>query len=217
MRRRLGILVSAVLVIGGMAFLDPPAALADTTCTNVPIAGGTTISGNLIVPNGIRCELQPGSKVTGKVIVQPGGALYANGARINGEVFGTDSDIEIIQGSSVGGKVTSINPEEVTDGNGGVICRSTIGGSVTIRDGDVEDDPSDRFLIHNNATDCPGGVNTRINGAVVITNNQSRVQLDSTSVGGSLTCNNNSPNPDGGNNTIAGAIISSSGECAGFE
>jgi hypothetical protein len=214
MRRRLGILLPGLLLIGGVV-VQPPAAQAATTCTNVPISG--TVSGNLVVPGGIRCELQPGSKVTGKVTVEPGGRLFANGARINGEVFGTDSDIEIIQGSSVGGKVTSINPEELTVGNGGVICRSTIGGSVTIRDGDAPSGGSDRFLIHNNATDCPGGVDTKIGGAVVITNNQARVQLDSTIVGGSLTCNNNSPNPDGANNTIAGSIISSSGECAGFE
>jgi hypothetical protein len=96
-RRLLDVSVIAFVFLACIVCLATPA-LADTVCTTS--FADTTITGNVIVPNGASCTLN-GVLVTGGVQLQPGAVAFtANSTNINGDLHAQSAAITLTNSSS---------------------------------------------------------------------------------------------------------------------
>lgn len=207
------ILLVVLLVPLATLALPTPAVAATVFCENETFFNAT-IEGNLVVPDGARCDLDD-TTVTGNVKVGEGAILDAFGGSINGnllgdgfEFVGLGSDIEIggnivlTEGTSffsistgrVGGNIILV--ENDLDGPL-VISNIEIGGNVTVEDNSV----SNRFFIRANTV----GGNLRFD------DNTGSSEISTNTIGGSLRCKGNTPPPTGSGNTVSGRA---SGQCA---
>lgn len=141
-----------------------------------------SVDGDVTVPAGATCELV-GTTVEGNVSVGHGARLYARHADVDGDIEG--------EGTTV------VDVADDTDVGGNVQLES--GATVTIRDSHVDGDLG---------LEDQHGVSTvtgdSVHGNVELDGNHDAVHLSHTRIGGDLSCQDNTPAPDGGGNTVSG-------------
>jgi len=190
-----------VAALGALLATAPGALAGDTNCTST--IAGTTINGNVVVPNGARCVLD-GDKVTGNVTVGQRATLLAkNLTTIAGNVQADHCTfVSLFGGVVVGGNLqiqhctgAGLGPGAVNSGYDG----AQIGGD---------------FQCHDNTAACIANDGT-VGGNVQVSNNVSgnQSQIFANSIAKNLQCQGNSPAPIGGGNTVAG---NAEGQCANF-
>lgn len=151
------------------------------------ICEGTFESGDVggfRVPGNSTCSLISG-RVSGEVVVEPGGTFQAVGVEIL-------DDIQAEQAASV-----SLTGSSYVDGNIQYSSGGTLRVSETTVEGNLElEDNSGAIQINDNIVN--GNIQVESNtGSVTITNNQ---------VDGNLECEENDPPPSGGGNAVAGGF-----------
>jgi len=140
----------------------------------------TNLKGNLTIKAGQAIELTKTAKVSGNVVVQPGGALDVEGATISGSLTAKEATLLRICGAKAA-KVTAVNGTgSVVLGEGNEECPpSKFGGVVTIKGNKAgvlidENDFSASLKVLNNE----GGttvINNKIAGELVVKGNTGTV------------------------------------------
>jgi acetyl esterase/lipase len=140
----------------------------------------TNLKGNLTIKAGQAIELTKTAKVSGNVVVQPGGALDVEGATISGTLTAKEATLLRICGAKAA-KVTAVNGTgSVVIGEGNEECPpSKFGGVVTIKANKAgvlidENDFSASLKVLNNE----GGttvINNKIAGELVVKGNTGTV------------------------------------------
>jgi len=191
-------------------------AVADDAICDGEISEG--ILDNVIVPAGEVCQLRgPNSRgtveVNGNVIVEPGGALRADGLVIGGNVE-SDSAAYIFLGSSceVIGNVKITHTIAAPPYSTGLpplnsVCNCMVGGSLTVENNVAP------FDIGQAPTCTGGGIS--VGGNVKVFGNEAPVRISNNEIGGTLTCDSNTPLATGnpGSNSVSG---NKEGECSGL-
>jgi len=213
MRKTLSLLVAASLWF--MTLVAAPAVQADDTrClgTAPPL-----VVGNLIVPPitsaGV-CALN-GNRITGNLIVMPGGHLNARSIDVGGNVWANQHDAVFIDfGSEIAGDVQANNGVRVST----AISSSIVGGDIELTGNDTEfvgssgnrvggdiqvwKNTADRYhLLGNNVT----------TGDVQFFENTGTAQINGNTIAGNLQCEENAPPPAAAGNVVGG---NSEGQCA---
>jgi hypothetical protein len=191
-KKLLGVLACAVVVAAAVVSPAPAATTCNSTITD------TTISGNVIVPNGANCRLIR-VHVTGNIQVQGGGALILQGTTVDGSVQSTGARwVRIDNRSRIRGSVQILGTTGTPPGfTWNMICISTIGGNLQISNNFA------RFAIGDPVV-CSGG--NAIGGSVQVSGNQARVRVSNNAIGNSLQCSGNTPPATGnpGSNSVGG-------------
>jgi hypothetical protein len=179
-------LFRALLSATVLAFAIPLTTKADDAPCNGSLVG--IFDGNVVVPNGARCELLPGSVVVGNVEVEPGGILLASGTRIGGNVEAYGAvQIQILDQTIVLGNVAISNS---VGGAGDYIQNSEIGGNLSRAESATAGDFSYNAIIGNLE------YRENLGGPHVLVGNV---------VGGNLSIEGNAPAPVVSGNSVVGS------------
>jgi hypothetical protein len=207
-RTFLALATAAAVAVGGAVAIATPG-FAAVTCPPGGISG-QTISGSVIVPSGVSCDIV-NSQIGGSVTVQPGGATNIESSTIGGNLTsasGADAGghTVVMQNSVIRGKV------HVTDSAGKVDIG--IGGGNRISGGVYLSGNAGPVLLRNNHGSCNIG-SCYIGGSATVSNNGSGTSATGTTIvsntiRAALSCTGNNPAPTGSANTAA----SKSGQCS---
>jgi hypothetical protein len=140
----------------------------------------TNLKGNLTIKAGQAIKLTKTAKVSGNVVVKPGGALDVEGATISGSLSAKEATLMRICGAKAAKVTVSASSGSVVIGEGNEECPSSkFGGVVTIKENKAgvlidENDFSASLKVINNA----GGTtvtNNKIAGELVVKGNTGTV------------------------------------------
>lgn len=153
---------------------------ADVTCTGT--IGATSIDGNVIVPDGARCNLNR-TRVDGNVIVGTGSILVARGVEVGGNVQAEGAEGVLLRDdrgtrSTVGGSV------QLNQGDQAGVIKTTV-------DSDVQVEQNDGRIVLNQ---------NRVDGNMQVNQNTGGVSINRNTIQGALQCQSNNPPPTGGGN-----------------
>ena len=206
MRFKTVLRVGAVAAALGSSFVFAHGASASVTCTNTPI-NAQAITGTLIVPAGVWCQLN-NSSVTGGVSVAATGKLTAIGSSIGGAVTGNGAEL-VLENSSAASYSATKPVSEFAGATSGLICGSTV-GSVLYTGAPTA---TKSFVLGGNSCTNFGLPTTNtIHGSVSVTNNQLPAEIFNNTIDGTLGCSGNVPAPTGGGNSAS----SKTGQCSAF-
>jgi hypothetical protein len=211
-------------VTGLVAFVltsvvNPGVASATTTCsgpTFTSTISNTTISGNVVVPNGAWCYLL-NVTVGGSVTAEPGSDLLVQNSVVGGSVTGRSASISVFgPGTSiVGGSVTAASGQATNLPGSLFLCGTTVHGTVTVAN--IPTLTKGQYAIGGSSSQrvsCGGfGDGNHVGGGVTVSSNNAPGDIRSNTIGGNLTCLGNTPPPTGGSNTVSGSKI---GQCVGL-
>jgi lysophospholipase L1-like esterase len=94
----------------------------------------TNLKGNLTIKSGQAIELTETAKVSGNVVVKPGGALDIEGATVSGSLKSTGAALLRVCGANAGKLTVTNSTGSVVIGEGKEACSSsTFGGAATIK------------------------------------------------------------------------------------
>jgi len=190
MRRLLMAAATLGFVVGAGLVVTPPS-FASTTCDDAatPIAAGSTVSGNVVVPAGKTCDLT-NVTVTGGITVQAGGILrvLGSGNRVGGNINSNSANEIRLDNATVGGNVTLTG----TNTQLSFVCGSQISGGLTVTQSTVS------FTIGGHGGVCTAG-NT-VGGSITF-NNNTTADISDNKIGNALYCSGNAPPPTGSGNT----------------
>ena len=192
MRRRVGVLVSIVMVValGGVVGAAAPALADGSTCSGVQ-AG--TFPGDVTVLAGQECDLG-GAIVHGSVVAQPGSVLtVTGGSHVFGNINGTGAAVQV-RDSTVEGYVAITNAHDFPGPNDTfivqvVVCDTTVGGSLTV-------------------SGSTGRAPVEVGGSLLCGSSVNHI-------GGNLVFQNNKPSQGPGGNLIANNVVGMVLYCAG--
>jgi hypothetical protein len=236
--KKLSAIALAGALLSGLGLIQPGVSSAATLCAG-PMGPGV-ISGALTVAGG-DCVLAPGTTVTGSVKLSSG-TLTMTDATVRGSLTQTGGTL-VAQNSTIRGsvKVTGVDNmsrNDICGGTiGGSVTVSNVGGSpfgwFRLLGTDAFA-PVTPCTAPFTALRVEGSVNftnnnvyvrvsrARVDGSVKLTNNKSNVydppnpnsgDVSFNTIGGSLKCDGNNPDPSGSGNVVSG---SKKGECAAF-
>jgi hypothetical protein len=157
------------------AFVLAPAASAATSCTGTQ---STNVSGDLVVPSGKTCTINPGVAISGNVIVNGGATLIDNGAFIGHDVQAT-SPKGIGIGGSPGNPGTIGHDIQVTGIMGSAssgnnyICNNQIGNNIVVTGSTSK---AGQWIIGDTDESCSRGGN-QVGNDLQVTNNNDRVDV----------------------------------------
>lgn len=179
--------VVALLVVGG-SVVAVPAYAADLTCSGD--LGGQTVTGNLIVQDGVDCIVGGGS-VEGDIIVEPGGWLDATSVTVTGDVIATDAYGVSLDGTSVAGDISAYSADTTV---GFLYVNDlSVGGSVAAGGIDVEvTDSTIAGSLTTQAATYVDLLRTSVDGDVSIDGSDWGVSVGGAIVKGSVTVSNSS-------------------------
>lgn len=230
--RKLILLAALALVTGLMALQYSPAQADDFTCAG-PLPVVMNFEGNVIVPAGGSCFLNPGSTVHGNVKIEPTGSFTAIRSEIKGDIQSDGARSFRLNGVVVGGSVQLKKTTGPSQSARNFICNaSQIDGDVEI----VESGPGspwDIGGIGRGLCDPPFHGNVirgnlkleknegnlhislnrvllsplfdgRVRGNLQAFGNTGGVQIELNDIDGNLQCKDNVPPPTGFGNTVRG-------------
>lgn len=215
---------AAAMLACGIMFAALPAPRADTTCPPSP-SPGSTINGNLVVPNNTVCTLSPGVTVTGNVQVGTGATLTLTTGSVGGNIQANNCVQMLISPDgqtstfSVGGNVQI----DLCSGSSGFVAGIagpiTIGGNFECSDNSVPCVATGGSVKGNLSVDGNSGGGSRVSAVSVGGNVQINDNIGGTTliegneIVGNLQCLGNSDVSNGGfSNTVVGK---KQGQCAG--
>lgn len=181
-----------------------------TSCNGVYGGSGRTVT----VTSGDVCTLIAGTKVTGDVQVQQGGALDDQGATIGGNLQVTDADwIELAGGATISGNLHLRGLTGAPPASDDYLCNTTVGRNVTVRD-----DASGAPIDIGDLGACSGGPGLTIGGNLHVHNNAADVTVGDNTVAGNIAIRNNAAevtataniakgNIDVNRNTVGGGTL----------
>lgn len=190
-----------------------------TSCNGVYGGSGRTVT----VPSGDACTLIAGTKLTGDVQVQQGGALDDQGATIGGNLQATDAAwIELAGGATISGNLHVQGLTGAPPASDDYLCNTTVGGNATVRD-DAAGAPIDI----GDPGACSGGPGLTIGGNLHVHHNAADVTVGGNTVAGNIEIRNNAAevtataniakgNIDVNHNTVGGGTLtgnSAGGSC----
>jgi hypothetical protein len=144
---------------------------------------------SLRVPSGATCTLN-GTLVDGNAVVQSSGTLFAQSARINGNLNAQNpARIDLLSGTAVNGNI------QITWGGPVRIISIYSGGNLKLEGNSQGHEVSGSQIIGN----------------VDILQNTGGVFISNNSINGNLACSGNVPPPTGDNNSVGG---NTTGQCA---
>lgn len=181
-------LMAALATAGmsGLGYSLAAAPLASAATTCPP--PGSTVTGNLVIPAGTTCDIS-GDTITGSVIVQPGGTVQ------------TQSDSP----TSIGGSVV-VNAAAGDN----YLCNTTIKGNVAVSNLPT----TARFGLNPDEFAPCFGADT-VGGSVSFTNNKGFVEVNESTIKGSLSATGNSGTSDEGSVGVEAVSIGASLSCSG--
>jgi hypothetical protein len=149
---------------------------AATTCS----LGATTVE-NFEVPANTTCQLT-GTRITGNLRVQTGGALIASAIFVGGDLQAEGArDVRVVDGA-VGGSV------QIKQGGRASVLRTTIEGDLQI------DAMSGPLALRRNT----------IGGSLQAVQNRGTLEVLRNAIDGNLQCKENAIAPTGGSNVVQG-------------
>ncbi len=144
--------------------------------------GADSVDDDVTVPDGATCELL-GTTVEGNVSIGHGARLYARGVDVDGDIEGERTAlVELSAESNVGGNV------QLESGATAIVRDSHI-------DGDLSWEDQHGHLLAEH---------TSVSGNLEADGNTGGLSLSDNKIGGDLSCQENSPTPNGGGNTVSG-------------
>lgn len=210
--KRLSVILTSLLMLGGLAMLVAPAASATVTCP--PNIIGTTVNDNVNVASGY-CLIY-NATINGNVTVQPGASLDIEGSTINGSISATSPSgifIGCVNNGSACTRQSQLNGSvSITGltGNSSYICETVINGPLSV----TNNVSGSVIEIGRRRVDTPQfggnqcafqGTNT-IAGAVTVTGNAGRVDFWNNVVYAGGTFSNNSGGGSVAHNTFYGDL-----------
>jgi hypothetical protein len=169
-----------------------------TACNGTYLGTGA----NVTVSSGAACTLLPGTKLSGGVVVNPGGAINAQGVSIGGSVAATGAkSVQLGGGGTIGGALVVTATTASPTGSDNTLCNEAIGGSVSV----LLNGPKARFDIGNLGS-CSGGPGLTIGGSLLVGLNTAPVTIAGNTIKAALVVDVNAATLTITSNIVSGAI-----------
>ena len=140
-----------------------------------------SVSGDVTVPDGETCELV-GTRVEGNISIGQGARLYASAVDVDGDIEGERTTAVEVTDSKVGGNL------QLESGGSALVAHSHV-------DGDISWQEQDGELVARE---------TSVGGNLEVEGNTGGVTVFADTIRGDLSCQDNSPVPQGRDNSVSG-------------